>query len=161
MNKRKYPSVNIGSASMLVIFLVLCLVTFSVLSVAGANNDRTYARNIAARTKNYYESSGNAEAQLANLDTMLANLYETYGDDYLKQGTEVFTPAMLEILDFPLELSDFPTISFEVPFGDTQAIAVTLTLQVPGTDGGTLYEITSWKEISTKDWDNDEPLNLM
>lgn len=165
MNKRKYPSVNIGSASMLVIFIVLCLVTFSVLSVASANSGRTYARNIAARTKTYYESSGKAEAQLAKLDVMLAAFYETYGDDYLKQGADIFDPEMLETFDFPLELSDFPAVSFEVPLGDTQALAVTVTLQVPKSDGdphkNALYEITSWKEISTKGWENDEPLKLM
>ena len=60
MEKKKYPAVNIGSASMLVIFIILCLVTFSLLSVTSSNNDKTYAENIARRTLDYYTASNEA-----------------------------------------------------------------------------------------------------
>lgn len=161
MEKKKYPAVNIGSASMLVVFIILCLVTFSVLSVASSNSDLTYTRNIAKRTRAYYDASNQAEAQLAQIDEVLAKAYELYGNTYLEQGTELFDTAVMNKLTYSIELSEFPIVSFSVPINDTQALAVSLNLQTPDTYGDTLYKITSWKEISTESWDNNEPLNLM
>lgn len=161
MEKKKYPAVNIGSASMLVIFIILCLVTFSVLSVASSNNDRNYARNIAARTSDYYAASNEAEAQLAQIDNLLAKAYELYGKDYLEQGTAFFDSEVIKDLPYSVELSHFPLLSFTVPINDTQSLAVSLQLQLPDSEENTLYKITSWKEISIDSWDNDEPLNLM
>lgn len=161
MEKKKYPAVNIGSASMLVIFIILCLVTFSVLSVASSNNDRTYARNIAKRTSDYYAASNEAEAQLAQIDELLAKAYELYGKDYLEQGTALFDNEAMENLTYSVDFSCFPTLTFTVPINDTQSLAVSLQLQLPINEDSRLYKITSWKEISTDSWDNDEPLNLM
>lgn len=161
MEKKKYPAVNIGSASMLVIFIILCLVTFSVLSVASSNNDRTYARNIAKRTSDYYAASNVAETQLAQIDELLAKAYELYGRDYLEQGTALFDDEATEKFPYSVDFSCFPTLSFTVPVNDTQALAVSLQLQLPANEESELYKIISWKEISTDSWDNDEPLNLM
>lgn len=161
MEKKKYPAVNIGSASMLVIFIILCLVTFSLLSVTSSNNDKTYAENIARRTLDYYTASNEAEAQLAQLDKLLAKAYELHGNTYLEQGAAVFDAEAMENLAYPVDISFFPVLSFHVPMNDTQALAVSLQLQLPTNNEGKLYKVTSWKEISTDSWDNDEPLNVM
>lgn len=161
MEKKKYPAVNIGSASMLVIFIILCLVTFSLLSVASSNNDKTYAQNIAGRTLDYYTASNEAETQLAKIDKLLAKAYDLYGDAYLEQGITFLDAAAMEKFPYPVDSSFFPVLSFTVPINDTQALAVSLQLQLPSENEGKLYKITSWKEISTDSWDNDEPLNLM
>lgn len=158
MEKKNYPAVHIGSASMLVIFIILCLVTFSVLSLASANNDRTYARNIADRTEQYYTTCNQAEETLAVIDSVLTAAYRQYGDSYLRHAEDSLHLAQV---DFPLEFSGFPVISFSVPLNDTQELFVSLQLQVPSGDKNTLYQIISWKEISVEDWNHDEPLNLM
>lgn len=154
MEKKKYPAVNIGSASMLVIFIILCLVTFSVLSVASTNNDRTYAQNIAKRTSDYYDASNKAEELLAKIDELLTKAYS-------EQGITALDSEAMKKLTYPVDVSDFPVLSFTVPINDTQALAVSLTLQTPNAPGDGFYKITSWKEISTDTWENDKPLNLM
>lgn len=158
MEKKKYPAVNIGSASMLVIFIILCLVTFSVLSVASANSDRIYAQNIAGRTTQYYEACNKAEAQLAEIDQMLAGIYSEYGDLSLTQLTSV---PDFSNLKYPADTSAFPELSFSVPLNDSQELFVTLRIRTPSESGDTFYTITCWKEISTEDWSLDEPMNLM
>lgn len=50
MNKRKFPVTNIGSVSLLMIFIVLCMVTLAALSLSTASGsyrsaDRGLARN--------------------------------------------------------------------------------------------------------------------
>lgn len=155
MSKRKYPTINIGSSSMLVVFIILCLVTFSVLSVASANNDRKYSEKIADRTTAYYEASNKAEELLSQIDDKLKQVYEQYNAEYLSQ-----VPDVLTSID-GIDTSDFPSVSFSVPINDTQTLSVSLLVQTPEKEGDTFYTITSWKEISTEVWNGDEPMNLM
>ena len=155
MSKRKYPTINIGSSSMLVVFIILCLVTFSVLSVASANNDRKYSEKIADRTTAYYEASNKAEELLSQIDDKLKQVYEQYNAEYLSQ-----VPDALTSID-GIDTSDFPSVSFSVPINDTQTLSVSLLIQIPEKEGDTFYTVTSWKEISTEVWNGDEPMNLM
>lgn len=155
MSKRKYPTINIGSSSMLVVFIILCLITFSVLSVASANNDRKYSEKIADRTTAYYKASNKAEELLSQIDDKLKQVYEQYNAEYLSQ-----VPDVLTSID-GIDTSDFPSVSFSVPINDTQTLSVSLLIQIPEKEGDTFYTITSWKEISTEVWNGDEPMNLM
>lgn len=155
MSKRKYPTINIGSSSMLVVFIILCLITFSVLSVASANNDRKYSEKIANRTTAYYKASNKAEELLSQIDDKLKQIYEQYNADYLSQ-----VPDVLTSID-GIDTSNFPSVSFSIPINDTQTLSVSLLIQIPEKEGDTFYAITSWQEISTEVWNGDEPMNLM
>lgn len=155
MSKRKYPTINIGSSSMLVVFIILCLITFSVLSVASANNDRKYSEKIANRTTAYYKASNKAEELLSQIDDKLKQIYEQYNADYLSQ-----VPDVLTSID-GIDTSNFPSVFFSIPINDTQTLSVSLLIQIPEKEGDTFYTITSWQEISTEVWNGDEPMNLM
>lgn len=155
MSKRKYPTINIGSSSMLVVFIILCLITFSVLSVASANNDRKYSEKIANRTTAYYKASNKAEELLSQIDDKLKQIYEQYNADYLSQ-----VPDVLTSID-GIDTSNFPSVSFSIPINDTQTLSVSLLIQIPEKESDTFYTITSWQEISTEVWNGDEPMNLM
>ena len=155
MSKRKYPTINIGSSSMLVVFIILCLITFSVLSVASANNDRKYSEKIANRTTAYYKASNKAEELLSQIDDKLKQIYEQYNADYLSQ-----VPDVLTSID-GIDTSNFPSVSFSIPINGTQTLSVSLLIQIPEKEGDTFYTITSWQEIYTEVWNGDEPMNLM
>ena len=60
-NKKHPPVVNIGSSSLLVIFLVLCLVTFATLSLSSARSDYNISRRLAERKTESYAASSQAE----------------------------------------------------------------------------------------------------
>ena len=53
---------NIGSASLILIFIVLCLGTFGLLSLTSANNDLELAERNAAAVSGYYRADGEGEA---------------------------------------------------------------------------------------------------
>lgn len=135
MSKRKYPTINIGSSSMLVVFIILCLITFSVLSVASANNDRKYSEKIANRTTAYYKASNKAEELLSQIDDKLKQIYEQYNADYLSQ-----VPDVLTSID-GIDTSNFPSVSFSIPINDTQTLSVSLLIQIPEKEGDTFYTI--------------------
>ncbi len=66
-NKEKQQSyfVNIGSSSLLVIFLILCLVTFAILSLSSAKSDHSFSQRLAQHRRVYYEASAKAEETLS------------------------------------------------------------------------------------------------
>ncbi|MCD8011916.1 MAG: hypothetical protein LUG99_01825 [Lachnospiraceae bacterium] len=61
-----------GISLMLLIFLSLCLITFSLLSLSGATADSKLSQNSAERTTEYYAAVTAANGILAEIDTQLA-----------------------------------------------------------------------------------------
>ncbi len=61
-----------GISLMLLIFLSLCLITFSLLSLSGATADSKLSQNSAERTTEYYAAVTAANEILAEIDTQLA-----------------------------------------------------------------------------------------
>ena len=52
MKKKKrgsYPGIQIGTSYLLVIFVILCLVTFATLSLSSAKRDQSYSQQLAGR----------------------------------------------------------------------------------------------------------------
>ena len=56
-DKQQSYFVNIGSSSLLVIFLVLCLATFAILTLSSARSDHSFSERLAEHKKTYYEAS--------------------------------------------------------------------------------------------------------
>lgn len=65
--KSTYPPINIGTSFMLVIFILLCMVIFAVLSLSSALKDYDYAVQKADRTKAYNEACNEAEEIYAKI----------------------------------------------------------------------------------------------
>ena len=60
-------SSGIGSSSILVIFVILCLVSFATLSIVSANADYKLSKKVLDRTTAYYEAEGQAHRHLPPL----------------------------------------------------------------------------------------------
>ena len=59
--KSSYAPMNIGISLMLVVFIILCMVIFAVLSLSSAQKDYQYSIQTAKRTAAYYEACNRAE----------------------------------------------------------------------------------------------------
>ena len=67
-SRKKQFGMNIGSASILLVFVILCLVSFAVLSIVSANADSKLSARVLERTTAYYAACNQAEEQIASLD---------------------------------------------------------------------------------------------
>ena len=67
--KASYPPINIGTSFMLVIFILLCMVIFAVLSLSSSLKDYDYSQQKADRTKAYYKACNEAEEIYAKIET--------------------------------------------------------------------------------------------
>lgn len=86
VKKTSYPPVNMGLSLMLVVFIILCMVVLSVLSLSTALKDYDYSAQNAKNTIEYYEACNKAELELQKLNETLSS-YEDY--DTLEYTTKV------------------------------------------------------------------------
>ena len=139
--KQRSFGVNVGSSSILLIFVVLCLVAFAVLSVVSAQVDYNLSRKLAARNVRYYEVTGEAEEFLANLVSSLKEIEAQSADEaeyYAKAG---------EASSFSIELSE------------QQRLEVKVQVLYPPKDGA-YYKLDSWQVVIDDSLELDDTLEL-
>lgn len=79
--KAPAPFFNIGASSLLVIFLILCLVTFAILTLTSAKSDADFAEKLAHHKMNYYAACNTAESTLDKIDAVLADAWQLSDTD--------------------------------------------------------------------------------
>lgn len=79
--KAPAPFFNIGASSLLVIFLILCLVTFAILTLTSAKSDADFAAKLAHHKMNYYAACNTAESTLDEIDAVLADAWQLSDTD--------------------------------------------------------------------------------
>ncbi len=122
---------NIGSSSILIIFVVLCLISFATLSIVSANADRKLSRKILNRTTAYYNACNEAEKALASIDDTLSDIYATATD-----AEEYFATVG-------------HSKSYTIPISDLQTLQVTIEILYPESAYDTFYRVTSWQVLAT------------
>lgn len=122
---------NVGSASILLIFVILSLVAFATLSIVSANADRKLSQKVLERTTAYYTACNQAETTLANIDNTLQNIYSSCEDE------EAYFSAVGHHK------------SYAIPISDLQTLHITLEILYPREADDTFYQITSWQVIAT------------
>ena len=157
--KQKRPGgtgLGVGASSILVIFVLLCLVTFAALSLVSARADWNLSRKAADHTLEYHTASNAAEETLAGADALLADCWRlAKGDesDYLARAR-----AALAGLGEVAQDGDGLRFSFSVQVNEGQSLACELRVQPPRPEKGTFYEIVRWQVESAGEWQPDEGL---
>ena len=195
-----FPVTNIGSVTLLMIFIVVCMVSFAALSLSTASTDYKAAKKSARHITDYYEASNDAEEKLATIQGMIQSAYD--GSD----SEESYYSTLRELMeaDTTFSISDSipdstsdssddgtsdsidtnvadntsnstsdtgslityteaaKTFSYQCKINENQALEVELTLSYDtDTDVSNLYRITSWKTISTTEWQGDNSIKLI
>ncbi|MCR4678487.1 MAG: hypothetical protein K5679_06990 [Lachnospiraceae bacterium] len=137
--KRELP-LNVGTSSVLFIFVILCLVSFAILSLSSAMSDYKLSKRVVENSQAYYDACNEAEEQLASFDKTLKDLYDTgisragYFENVGKKKT------------------------FAIPINDIQTLEVEIRILYPESAGESFYDITSWKTDTTGELDYDDTL---
>ena len=164
MKKKSFPVTNIGSVSLMMIFIVLCMVTFAALSLSEATSDYRYSKKMADRTSEYYAASDQAEELLARIDSALAESYvqslasAAGTDSYYELASQAL--AGLDAIETDFTVRE-PSATYQIPVNDSQALQVELALPAPSGDSDSLYRITSWQEVNTSKWEGNTKLKLI
>lgn len=153
MNRKKHEFLHPGFSSILMVFLILCLVTFAVLSFMTARSDYTLSEKLAEKNTQYYKANNTTQLLLAQIDEELLAVYRSADDSVSYYGA---LPAVLDSLPLPDEVTDFQTevstgdvtASFTVRMSDTRYLAVTLDFIYPELSGDNCYKITQWQTVT-------------
>ena len=158
MKKKTYPVANIGSVSLPMVFIILCLVTFATLSLSSAAGDYKYSKDTARHNTEYYSACNEAERKLKEIDGILWNAYRNRSDDYYADAAALLNTVEGIALDLS---SDEPILTFEEKINEDKALKIVLTLNNSDNLSGGFYRITSWQEISTAGWEGNDRLKLI
>ena len=157
MRKQNRSGLNVGASSLLVIFVLLCLVTFSVLSLVSANADRKLSEKTAQHTTEYYTASNRAEEYLKQIDDALLALYQS-----AESKEEYFArlPALSSSLEVPGLTWEEDRLGYAVPVSEKQLLRVTLAVLYPEAEGDAFYRVLSWKLEAAAPWEETDSLPL-
>lgn len=146
MKGKKRYGLNIGTSSILIIIVILCLVCFSGLSITSASADYRLSKRLADRTTAYYRACNQAQGSLATLSEKLEALYRQSSSkaDYENKIKE--------------SLQDSLTFSYAI--SENQILQVSISPLYPDTAEGNFIEITGWQviNITTPELDNSLPV---
>jgi len=136
MNK---SGVGVGSASIVLVFAVLCLTIFSLITFVVAGNDKALVDARVNLVAGYYEADVLAEEILLNI---LAS--DTVPDEVL--GVDIFTR-----ID---DILGVETVYFFCEISDIKALYVNFVIHDDS------YDILSWRMYDIDEWVFDGSMNV-
>lgn len=134
---------GIGSSSILVIFVILCLVSFATLSIVSANADYKLSTKILDRTTAYYTAVNQAESSLAHFDQTLKKVYGEADSE------ETYFATVGQ------------TKSFMIPISDLQSLEIVVSILYPTDSEDCFYEVQTWQVVTVKELDYESTLNVI
>ena len=153
MKSKKGPVsfMNMGTSSLLVIFLVLSIAVFATLALSSAKNDMDFSRQLAGQRQAYYEAVSQSELVLAGLDAILTEQRKSS-----KNAQEYFDKTLNSLdnerNDFSIEsqiLDNELVLSWQAPFSDTRMLSVIVHIPwVLDEASGHYYQIISWQTVT-------------
>ena len=139
--------VNIGASSLILIFIVLCMATFGLLSLSSAQGDLKLAGRNGEAVRAYYEADSRGQQWLKEVDQVLT---EEMGEE--KDSTQ----CSLDIKDRLGELYDRESglISTDIPMDRGQSLRIELDLMC----GEKHYDIKSWYVYASDEYEIDNSM---
>lgn len=130
MRKKGMPVMNVGISLLILVFMTLALLTFSVLALENAVADKRLSQKAADHTTAYYAAADRIQEQIAD------RMQEAEEQD-LAAGTQ---------------------FSFEEEVADGQILTVSVVLtEVDGEKG---FDVTRWQLRSSDEWEADRSLDV-
>ncbi len=129
----------LGGSSLLVVFAVLALTVFALLSLSTVRADVRLGDATEKMVSSYYAADVKAQEILAKLRT---------------------GAPLPEDVEFETTISDYPDhsetiFSYAVPISDTQELQVEVLVKPDGS-----YQVRRWQAAAVGDWTFDDSLDL-
>lgn len=136
---------NIGTTSLILIFIVLCLSTFGLLSLSNARGDWNLADKNAGAVRTYYEADAQGERFVRMVNRVLQ-------DSKAKGLTEADRESVLKA-----ELREYyqadGSVQTDIGMDFSQALHIELEINEDAS-----YWIRSWNVYNTEDYEIDNSI---
>lgn len=142
--KNSYPGIQIGTSYLLVIFVILCLVTFAALSLSSAKREQMYSQQLADRETAYCKANADAADIMVQID------------DALRSENPVEALQKLEGLTVETGEKELD-ISYTVPVTKSQQLEV----EIFANPEKRKQKIVKWKETASGGWEEKATLPVL
>lgn len=139
---------NIGTPTLILIFMILCLVTFGMLSLSTAKSEWNLAQRNADSVTEYYRADKEGEAFYQMVRQAVDHAQKEDVDLQAFQNT-----LLKELGDY--YDSETGTISTQIPMKRSQSLSIKLS---PLPDKLGKIGISQWKVIQTEEYEIDHSL---
>ena len=150
---------NFGMSTILVVFAMMCIVTFSVLAFITANSDYKLSCRVAENNSSYYQKCVEINNEIAEIDQILYSAYTSTSSrkDYFNTAA-----SMLSDENGSLTQDDTST-TFDISrqITDKQSLYVTLEIIYPSHQKDNFYKIKKWQLTTDTSLVDDDSLNLI
>lgn len=141
---------NIGGPSLILIFIVMCLVTFGMLSLSTAKSEHNLAVRNASAITEYYRADGEGEA----FYQMVLNKVKSVKEK--GRGQTEYEDLLAQ------ELGDYyhkeeKTIIIQIPMERSQALFIEL---VPDFGENGKVRISKWNVVPSEDYEVDNSMDV-
>ena len=154
MNRRHTFFAATGIPSLFLIFAVLCLAVFSLLTLGSSRSELNSARVSMEQTEEYYKACQEATDTITKIRNSLRSYRKQASSeaDYLKLATDLSN----EFDNVSFEDSSSNILTLTQSFSDTQSLVIRIQLLYPRDSGSDdLLKISEWKTAITASWNPD------
>lgn len=149
-DKTLRQGINIGTSSLILIFIILCLAVFGLLSLTSAKSDLSLAKRYAESVKGYYEADNKGQEFLQEMDGKLKEIYDKYSPEKPEELEKALGEAVKPYYD-----QETGIIKTDIPMDKGQALHIELKVVF---DREARYQIEAWKIINTEDYEIDDSM---
>lgn len=155
---RRLPFPGVGLSSLFMVFVILCLTAFGILSFSAAKSDWDLTQKHVQSVQAYYAADSKAQQVLSGID---ARLYRLLQENPAVNETELARHLNGTVIDdVSLSLTEDSSgskIAFSVPAGSVQEIQV----EIQPITGQERYRVLSYRLAASNEWNGaDQPLEL-
>ncbi len=152
MERKIRGGVNVGTRSVLVSFMLLCMVCFAALTYVTASSDYALSLQTAQRTTEYYDANRLAELYMTNIEGLLSKHVKscTDADEFYSSIPALFSDNDSVTVSVGQEKGDPTLLSYTVPINETLELRVTLNAHFPDIEDHSVFNIESWNTVSIR-----------
>lgn len=147
-NRQSGGRANIGTSSLILIFIILCLTIFGLLSLSSAGSDWNLASKNAQSVKGYYEADGQAVEFAAMVEEELLQC------GLMASSPEAYIHLVKERLkEYYHEETNTIETDLEMLYGQKLHVALELCLEEKRG-----YRIAAWNVYQSEDYEIDRSM---
>lgn len=150
MDKKNNFSPHIGLPSIMLILIVLCMVSFSILSLVSASSDLRLSQKVLQRSAAYYNACNAAEEDISKFDARLNDAY--------KKGASNQQELISELSGAKNADSYYENFTYYI--SDIQRLSVRLSVNYPSAYDECLYRIDEWRIVTDDSLEYDTSLHI-
>ncbi len=152
--KNASNAINAGGALVIVIFVVLCLTIFGMLSFATSFADKKLADKNLLAVSQFYEADTKAEEILAQSFDALSSAEGITADG----AVTMLEDAGIKDVIITEKSDERIEVSYDVEISDMQTLKCTIDFYIDSQEGTLCYEIQKWQTVITGDLSYDDDL---